>query len=261
MAFWNPQMTAQATAIPVNVPRPENPPRMLTQEERDKMLSEERAPHSGVLRMDVRILLILGLMVVVVLVLLIFFRNAAKVRGQLRAQNTAAVLAQTMTQQTKAILREHPLPAASPSAEVGGGKDKKRGKGEDSAEADVTSPSPRIELPQTHPVALYFRSIDALQTLKAAEDQPHTQVMGAQGWVYADSKTAPSSDTNLMDVFTTDKTSVGKVVRDQAKRGGGFISYTLAIPTHNSAVTQNTVFVRAVPESPFIFIVKAGSFL
>ena len=244
----------------------------LTEQQQKLAIAQARAPHSGMIPLDVRWLIVLAVVVIVALLLYVFFRNMSKARAIIHKQIIAKHTAITIASQLAPFL---PL-------------QKQQGSGLASAALGGPSPDQYMSASGGPPAAevtpATFPQLDAmLRTIDTFGDMVDNNradvwVLDTHGWVYADScnparaahpSTGKRPNFNLYNLKVVPPTSasgassgpsnVGAALVQAAEHGPGLVSFVVpAQGVSGAGISAVTEFVQPVPNTDFIVAVKVG---
>ena len=222
---------------------------------RDVIIDRFRQHHSGILNVDVRFLIVGGLLVIIAVVLWLFFRNMSKARKlmaeQLLAQRTAQVLATQLL----------PLLPANTH---------------DTSGTSAATATPVMTVRPSTPLAVALGTIDSLGKL-VDDERVAVWVMDKNGFVYADSKTpsraaAAASGTrpnynlrNLATILSENSapgtpTNVAEVILQTAQHGAGIVPFVVpSLGTASASTINVSLFVQPIAGTAFFVAVQVGS--
>lgn len=250
-------------------------PHPFTEEQQKQLLAQGRAPHSGRVTLDTRILIVVGVLVIAIVVMVLFFSNMAKSRTLIREQTIAMRTAQLLSAELKQYLPP-PLPATKTSMAVS----KQNGAGELEPPVAVVcgTAGPKCKAPNPQ----LWAELGRLSARSKLADGQRLSfwVLDIHGWVYADTKdpsraldaatqsfpnanlfslsTVPNTQTD--DTATPVPTSVGAAILQSAAHGAGIVNFSVpSLGTTNTTVINVTLFVQPIGGTDFLVAVQVGS--
>lgn len=241
--------------MPDTTSQPATPAVPLTDAQRRRVIAQGRVAHGGILTLDTRIVILAAIAAVVVLVLVLFFRNAAIGRSMMHEQAMAKRTAQVWAKLLKASL---PVASATPPTVPHG--------------ASVAPPMLTTAQLKLRPsLRILFAQLQSSSSPLPSGARIAGMVFDTAGWVYVDTDhksrawspaQQASPHTNLQDIpvlsASADKASLGAVMQD-AHSHAGIVNYQRhTLGRASTSTVVESWFVQPIATTNFVVAVQVG---